>query len=92
MHVHHAFTDWQGVSGPVFVLGNLNIERDFPVRTYNKSLVTRLHELAHILQRPSLFQPRGYYHHLIRAEAIRIVESDSRDEEGNETTPPWTTH
>lgn len=92
MHLHHTFRDWEGIRGPVIVLGNLNIERDFPVRTYNKMLGTTLHELAHILERPSLFQPRPYHHHLIRAEAIRIAEAVSRDEEGDGTTPPWTTH
>ncbi|TWU04922.1 hypothetical protein [Stieleria varia] len=90
MHLHHTFADWQGIRGPVIVLGNLNIERDFPVRTYNKMLGTTLHELAHILERPSLFQPRPYHHHLIRVEAIRIAEAVSRDEEGDGTTPPWT--
>lgn len=44
------------------MLGNLDIERDFPVRTYNEMLGTTLHELAHILERPSLFQPRPYHH------------------------------
>lgn len=38
--------------GPVIVLGNLNIERDFPKRTYNKMLGTTLHELAHISRTP----------------------------------------
>jgi len=92
MHLHHTFADWQGIRGPVIVLGNLNIERDFPVRTYNKMLGTTLHELAHILERPSLFQPRPYNHQYIRAEAIRIAEAVSREEEGDGTTPPWTTH
>ena len=92
MHLHHTFADWQGIRGPVIVLGNLNIERDFPARTYNKMLGTTLHELAHILERPSLFQPRPYNQQYIRAEAIRIAEAVSRDEEGDGTTPPWTTH
>ncbi|TWT84752.1 hypothetical protein CA13_62320 [Planctomycetes bacterium CA13] len=92
MHLHHTFADWEGVRGPVIVLGNLNIQRDFPQRTYNKLLGTTLHELAHILERPSLFQPRPYNQRYIRAEAIRIAEAVSRDEEGDGTTPPWTTH
>jgi hypothetical protein len=74
------------------VLGNLNIQRDFPQRTYNKMLGTTLHELAHILERPSLFRPRPYNHFYIRAEAIRIAEAVSRDEDGDGTTPPWYTH
>jgi hypothetical protein len=92
MHLHHCFNDWQGIRGPVIVLGNLNIERDFPKRTYNKTLGTTLHELAHILERPSLFRPRPYNHHYIRSEAIRVAEAASTDEEGDGTTPPWTTH
>ncbi|GAA4446068.1 hypothetical protein [Novipirellula rosea] len=92
MHLHHCFADWEGIRGPVIVLGNLNIERDFPVRTYNKMLGTTLHELAHILERPSLFQPRPYNQQYIRAEAIRVAEAVSREEEGDGTTPPWTTH
>jgi hypothetical protein len=93
MHLHHMFTDWEGIRGPVMVLGNLNIERDFPKRTYHKMLGTTLHELAHILERPSLFRPRPYNHFYIRAEAIRVAEAVSReDEEGDGTTPPWTTH
>ncbi|MDB4664396.1 hypothetical protein OAE63_00175 [bacterium] len=92
MHLHHCFSDWEGVRGPVIVLGNLNIERDFPQRTYNKMLGTTLHELAHILERPSLFQPRPYNQQYIRAEAIRIADAVSRDEEGDGSTPPWTTH
>lgn len=92
MHLHHCFSDWKGVRGPVIVLGNLNIERDFPERTYNKMLGTTLYELAHILERPSLFQPRGYNQQYIRAEAIRIAEAVSRDEDGDGSTPPWTTH
>ena len=39
MHLHHCLRDWEG-RGPVIVLGNLNIERDFPERTYNKMLGT----------------------------------------------------
>ncbi|MGB7326190.1 MAG: hypothetical protein WBD31_15055, partial [Rubripirellula sp.] len=66
--------------------------RDFPERTYNKMLGTTLHELAHILERPSLFQPRPYNQQYIRAEAIRIADAVSRDEEGDGSTPPWTTH
>lgn len=92
MHLHHCFADWKGVRGTVIVLGNLNIERDFPERTYNKMLGTTLHELAHILERPSLFQPRPYNQQYIRSEAIRIAEAVSRDEDGDGTTPPWTTH
>lgn len=92
MHLHHTFADWEGIRGPVIVLGNLNIERDFPARTYNKMLGTTLHELAHILERPSLFQPRPYNQQYIHAEAIRVAEAVSRDEEGDGTTPPWTTH
>lgn len=92
LHLHHTFNDWEGMRGPVIVLGNLNIERDFPKRTYNKLLGTTLHELAHILERPSLFQPRPYNQQYIRAEAIRIAEAVSRDEEGDGSTPPWTTH
>ncbi|WP_430454060.1 hypothetical protein [Rhodopirellula europaea] len=92
MHLHHTFADWEGIRGPVIVLGNLNIERDFPARTYNKMLGTTLHELAHILERPSLFQPRPYNQQYIRAEAIRVAEAVSRDEEGDGSTPPWTTH
>lgn len=92
MHLHHTFVDWEGIRGPVIVLGNLNIERDFPAQTYNKILGTTLHELAHILERPSLFQPRPYNHHYIRAEAIRVAEAVSRDEDGDGSTPPWTTH
>lgn len=92
MHLHHTLADWKGDRGPVIVLGNLNIERDFPKRTYNKMLGTTLHELAHILERPSLFQPRPYNQRYIRAEAIRIAEVVSRDEEGDGSTPPWTTH
>ncbi|WP_146439833.1 hypothetical protein [Crateriforma conspicua] len=92
MHLHHTLADWKGDRGPVIVLGNLNIERDFPERTYNKMLGTTLHELAHVLERPSLFKPRPYNQQLIRAEAIRIAEAVSKDEEGDGSTPPWTTH
>lgn len=77
MHLHHCFADWQGIRGPVIVLGNLNIERDFPVRTYNKMLGTTLHGLAHIFERPSLFQPRPYNQQYIRAEAIVPLESEA---------------
>ncbi len=92
MHLHHTFPDWDGRRGPVIVLGNLNIQRDFPQRTYNKLLGTTLHELAHCLERPSLFKPRPYNQQLIRAEAIRIAEAVSQDEVGDGSTPPWTTH
>ena len=91
MHLHHCLRDFEG-RGPVIVLGNLNIERDFPERTYNKMLGTTLHELAHCLERPSLFKPRPYNQQYIRAEAIRIAEAVSQDEEGDGSTPPWTTH
>ena len=56
MHLHQTFADWDGRRGPVIVLGNLNIERDFLERTYNKMLGTTLHELAHCLERQSLFR------------------------------------
>lgn len=91
MHLHHCLRDWEG-RGPVIVLGNRNIERDFPERTPNKMLGTVLHELAHILERPSLFKPRPYNQRYIRSEAIRIAEAVSQDEQGDGSTPPWTTH
>lgn len=92
MHLHHTFKDWDGQRGPVIVLGHLNIERDFPTRTTNKMLGTVLHELAHCLERPSLFRPREYHSQLIRMEAIKIAEAVTVDEVGDGTTPPWTTH
>ena len=92
LHLHHTFADWDGQRGPVIVLGHLNIERDFPHRTVNKMLGTTLHELAHCLEWPSLFRPREYNHRLIRTEALKIAQAVSHNEEGDGTTPPWTTH
>lgn len=92
MHLHQTFADWDGRRGPVIVLRNLNIQLDFSERTYNKMLRTTLHELAHCLERPSLFKPRPYNQQLVRAEAIRIAEAVSQDEDGDGSTPPWTTH
>lgn len=88
MHLHHTFKDWDGQRGPVIVLGHLNIERDFPTRTVNKMLGTILHELAHCLERPSLFRPRPYNQMLIRMEAMKIAEAVTVDEVGDGTTPP----
>lgn len=77
MHLHHTFSDWEGTRGPVIVLGNLNIQRDFPQRTYNKMLGTTLHELAHILERPSLFRPRPY-NHFYKVEADTLCAATFR--------------
>ena len=78
LYVRDHIDDWQG-RGPCMVINDLAIAEDHAPDAHRELVLNHtLHELAHILDRPSLFEDRNDHPDKLLFEALVVANTTSR--------------
>jgi hypothetical protein len=93
LHLREAIgRDWRG-RGACVVVNDEGLRRDFPDSFETRFLGTIIHELAHILERPSPYRPRPDADaKKLHSESLQIAAVVSGPPTPNEIETPWYGH